>query len=445
MIRLDGFNEGTTLQELLQEISIMAELDHPNVIKVFEYFTGPTRDRSTRSLQVIMELCQGGELWDRFPKYESAPAAEKERWVFSILIQILRALAFMHDSVRIAHKDLKPENVLFLHRESESLRIIDFGLAEKFKMGQSKSDQQCGTPLFSAPEILSEKEFDFKVDVWSCGVMMYHMLENRGPFPAKTLTELKQMVCTNAYAIPRPGRNTRDLSSDCIDCCFRMLSRDPRDRPRASDVLKKDPWLLRMSRAVEDGGMISPGVCQILENYHRQSELKKAVYLFIVYFYFNASLNKLAEPVRVLFTYLDLNNTGRIQQEDIRQVLSRAGLHSRALAGGIAHSLCRRKGATDVAFSEFLAAICSIRISTRQHELIRLAFLAFDKGSKGYLLPADLVRVCAGGRDTSQDDELRQLISAEFPGRDRISYDDFLAKMRSVGATQGGDQLMGVA
>ena len=84
----------------------------------------------------------------------------------------------------------------------------------------------------SAPEILAEQEFDFKVDVWSCGVMMYHMLENKGPFPAKTLEELKRMVCTNAYTIPTPNKACPDISRDCIDCCFKMLSKDTRSRPK---------------------------------------------------------------------------------------------------------------------------------------------------------------------------------------------------------------------
>ena len=71
------------------------------------------------------------------------------------------------------------------------------GLAEQFGKGQKYSDIQCGTPLFSAPEILSEKQFDFRVDVWSAGVMMYHIILNQQPFPAKSMDQLKNMVCTN--------------------------------------------------------------------------------------------------------------------------------------------------------------------------------------------------------------------------------------------------------
>jgi len=98
-IKLDGFNEGSTLKELLEEIHIMADLDHPNVVKVFEYF------KSANKLQVILELCEGGELWDRFKKYErAADVGAKEQWIYMTVLQILRALAFMHDTVRIAHK-----------------------------------------------------------------------------------------------------------------------------------------------------------------------------------------------------------------------------------------------------------------------------------------------------------------------------------------------------
>ena len=76
------------------------------------------------------------------------------------------------------------------------LKIIDFGLAEKFARNQKTSNIACGTPLFSAPEILSQQQFDFRVDVWSAGVMFYHMLTGESPFMARSMDELKAKVCT---------------------------------------------------------------------------------------------------------------------------------------------------------------------------------------------------------------------------------------------------------
>ncbi|CAD7924488.1 unnamed protein product [Amoebophrya sp. A120] len=433
-IKLDGFNEGSTLNDLIEEINIMAELDHPNVIKVFEYFRGK------KQLDVIMELCEGGELWDRFKRYEKSDAVTKERWVYATVLQILRALAFMHDTVRIAHKDLKPENVLLVSPDSDTLKIIDFGLAEKFQKGQNVSDLQCGTPLFSAPEILRQQPFDFKVDVWSCGVLMYHMLENTGPFPAQTMEQLKKMVCTNAYKIPNPTRKTPGIPPDCVDCCLRMMCKNATDRPKASEVFQH-PWMTRMQAECAGDVKLSPGVCQILENFHNQSEIKKAIYLYIAYF--SNMSNKHAEPVRVLFSHLDKLNTGRIAQADIKDTLMRAGFESRAHAGAIAYSLCRRKNSAGVGYTEFLAAVCSIRISTKHHELIRQAFNAFDRRRKGNLEIEDLVALL--NHDKNQD-QVAQAIRQEFfqNGNNVLSYDDFFTKMRQVGATSAGDQLKAV-
>merc|ERR1712146_613308 len=90
--------------------------------------------------------------------------ATLEKWCYRVMLQILRALAFMHAGPRIAHKDLKPDNVLFAgnrHGSSDSLKIIDFGLAEAFG-NYEYGNFACGTPLFSAPEMLEGKLYDFK-------------------------------------------------------------------------------------------------------------------------------------------------------------------------------------------------------------------------------------------------------------------------------------------
>lgn len=446
-------NSGNSLNELLGEISMMSEIDHPSVLKVYEYYLTP------KEIRIILEIAEGGELWDHLKVHEKDPGPAKELWTYKVILQILRALAFMHNKPRIAHKDLKPENILFVSKDSDTIKVIDFGLAEAFSKGQKTSNQQCGTPLFSAPEILLEKRFDFRVDVWSAGVIMYHCLQSSAPFPAKTMAQLKEMVCDNKPPVPKyPG-----LSPECLDVCWRMMQK-VNDRPTASDILQHK-WFKIMGQKVEEAiTKISPGVVQILENYHRQPEIKKAIYYYVAYF---ANFGGYTEGIRQLFTHLDTANSGTLYQDDLKHLLMKAGL-KRSLAGGIAHSLCRRKdpcssgsdrvsgdSAPSVGYTEFVAAIISVRVATKHHEIIEQAFSTFDTGKKGYVLKEDFRNVFA---ITQRSNAEEKMINEIFLANDadgnpidkmmsedcRLDFATFLSFMQKTAQTSSGDSLKAV-
>ena len=142
----------------------MKFVDHPNIIKLFETF------EDTRFIYLVMELCQGGELFDRI----IAEGHFTEAQGAQIMKQILRCIFYLHSN-GIMHRDLKPENFLFVEAndpiEKSTLKIIDFGLSCKFKEGDFKKTK-AGTPYYVAPQVLAGK-YDQGCDVWSCGVIMY--------------------------------------------------------------------------------------------------------------------------------------------------------------------------------------------------------------------------------------------------------------------------------
>ena len=156
--------EGMKVEEILQEIESMATLDHPNVIKVYEYF----QDRD--SVSQIMEPCYGGELQDRINEvFQKGQPRYSEEFICDVMKQTLRALAFMH-SHHFMHKDLKPQNIMLVSKDSASIKVIDFGLAELFEPDQKHSDAFGGTLLYMAPEVFKLK-LEFKSDIWSAGVI----------------------------------------------------------------------------------------------------------------------------------------------------------------------------------------------------------------------------------------------------------------------------------
>merc|ERR1719238_1047777 len=149
-----------------QEIAIMKMMDHPNIIKLYETF------EDHRNIYLVMELCAGGELFDRI--IECGHFTEVQ--VAILMQQIIRAIYYMHEN-KVCHRDLKPENFLFMTKDpidKNLLKIIDFGLSCKFETGLVLSTK-AGTPYYVAPEVLSGK-YDHLSDMWSVGVIMYVIL-----------------------------------------------------------------------------------------------------------------------------------------------------------------------------------------------------------------------------------------------------------------------------
>ena len=218
--------EGMKVEEILQEIESMATLDHPNVIKVYEYF----QDRD--SVSQIMEPCYGGELQDRINDvYQKGKPSYSEDFVCDVMKQTLRALAFMH-SHNFMHKDLKPQNIMLVSKESASIKVIDFGLAELFEPDQKHSDAFGGTLLYMAPEVFKLK-LEFKSDIWSAGVIHYNLMTGDYPFMAtwplpkgKTMewwqTELARSICEDNF---RDNKRLKNWSTECNDLLRQMLEK----------------------------------------------------------------------------------------------------------------------------------------------------------------------------------------------------------------------------
>ena len=157
---------------LQRELEILKEVDHPNIIKLYEIY------EDQEYLHMVMEYCSGGELFDKV--IQKVHFSEKE--AASIMYKLFNAINHLH-SVHISHRDLKPENCLFdSHSEDAEIKIIDFGLSTKFGEDEESSMHTLvGTPYFVAPEVLL-KNYGPQCDIWSLGVIMFTLLVGHPPF-----------------------------------------------------------------------------------------------------------------------------------------------------------------------------------------------------------------------------------------------------------------------
>jgi calcium-dependent protein kinase len=165
-----------TLADLKAEINIMASLDHPNIVRIVEYF------ESKYSIYLILELLSGGELLDRL--YEQKDFHYSEKIACRHIHTILNAINHCHRH-NIAHRDLKLENFLFESRSDDAqLKLIDFGLSQYFQPEQIMH-KAVGTPYYVAPEVM-EGSYTAKCDIWSLGVITYMLLSGKLSYDSRS-------------------------------------------------------------------------------------------------------------------------------------------------------------------------------------------------------------------------------------------------------------------
>jgi calcium-dependent protein kinase len=187
---------------LLNEYYILKEIDHIHVIKIFELWQDDVY------YYIITEYLEGNELYKRI----SARKKFTEIDCAQIIKQILLALNYCHKG-NIVHRDLKPENILFETKDDDSIiKVVDFGFAEVFNPKKGLKDV-LGTPLFIAPEIISEKRYNAAADIWSLGVVTFFILSGKPPFDGDDRSELFETIKSGYFEFR--SRIWDYISDDC--------------------------------------------------------------------------------------------------------------------------------------------------------------------------------------------------------------------------------------
>ncbi|XP_076752178.1 SNF related kinase [Xylocopa sonorina] len=210
---------------LFQEVRCMKLVQHPNVVRLYEVIDTQTK------LYLILELGDGGDLYDYIMRHESGLTEEVAKTYFR---QIVRAISYCH-RLHVVHRDLKPENVVFFEKLG-TVKLTDFGFSNRFCPGQ-KLETSCGSLAYSAPEILLGDSYDAPaVDVWSLGVILYMLVCGQAPFQEANDSETLTMIMDCKYSIPP------HVSEDCKRLIARMLVREPEGRASLEQIAA-DPWL----------------------------------------------------------------------------------------------------------------------------------------------------------------------------------------------------------
>uniref|UniRef100_A0A671M229 SNF-related serine/threonine-protein kinase n=1 Tax=Sinocyclocheilus anshuiensis TaxID=1608454 RepID=A0A671M229_9TELE len=186
-IKLDTVATG----HLFQEVRCMKLVQHPNIVRLYEVIDTQTK------LYLILELGDGGDMFDYIMKHEEGLTEELAKKYFA---QIVHAISYCH-RLHVVHRDLKPENVVFFEKQG-LVKLTDFGFSNKFQPGK-KLTTSCGSLAYSAPEILLGDEYDAPaVDIWSLGVILFMLVCGQPPFQEANDSETLTMIMDCKYTVP---------------------------------------------------------------------------------------------------------------------------------------------------------------------------------------------------------------------------------------------------
>lgn len=217
-----NLNEGS-LAKLLREVKVMKQLDHPNVVKLFEVID--TED----TLFLVLEYAAGGEVFDFLVEH----GRMKEKVAREKFRQIVSAIEYCH-GLGIVHRDLKAENLLL--DADMNVKIADFGFSNFYEAGKPL-DTFCGSPPYAAPELFQGKKYEGpEVDVWSLGVILYTLVSGSLPFDGSNLKELRERVLRGKYRIPFY------MSTECEQLLKKFLVLVPSKRTSMRSMLTAE-WM----------------------------------------------------------------------------------------------------------------------------------------------------------------------------------------------------------
>ncbi|KAK4784572.1 hypothetical protein SAY86_018940 [Trapa natans] len=397
------------IEDVKREVQIMYHLTgQPNIVEL----KGAYEDK--QSVHLVMELCAGGELFDRI----IAKGHYTERAAASLLRTIVQIVHTFH-SMGVIHRDLKPENFLLLSKDEDSpLKATDFGLSVFFKPGDVFSDI-LGSAYYIAPEVL-KRRYGPEADIWSIGVMLYILLSGVPPFWAENENGIFNAIL--AGHIDFTSDPWPKISSGAKDLVKKMLNTDPSQRLTAFQVLNH-PWIKEDGEAPDTP--LDNAVLGRLKQFRAMNKFKKVALRVIAGCLSEEELRGLKE----MFKGMDTDNSGTITLEELKQGLSQQGTKLSEYEVKQLMEAADADGNGTIDYEEFITATMHMNRMDREEHLYT-AFQYFDKDNSGYITTEELEQAL---REFGMQDgkDIKEIISEVDGDEDgRINYDEFVAMMR---------------
>ncbi|KAF6174216.1 hypothetical protein GIB67_033748 [Kingdonia uniflora] len=407
------------IEDVRREVLILQHLTgQSNVVE----FKGAYEDK--QNVHLVMELCSGGELFDRIMErkiYSEHDAAV----IFRQIVNVVHECHFMG----VIHRDLKPENFLLASSNEDSpLKATDFGLSVFIEEGKVYRDI-VGSAYYIAPEVLG-RNYGKEIDVWSAGVILYILLSGAPPFWAETEKGIFSAILEGYVDFKSaPWPSISDTAKDLIQ---KMLTWNPKKRITAAKILEHQ-WMRELGGASDKP--IDSAVLTRMKQLTAMNKLKKLALKVI-------AENLTEEDIKGLqqmFNNMDTDGSGAITVEELKIGLSRLG--SKLTESEIKQLMDAADvdGSGSIDYIEFITATMH-RHRLQNEENLYKAFQFFDRDGSGFITRDELKQAMSHYETVDQTtiEEIIEDVDADKDGQ--INYEEFVAMMRKGTRDSEGKQ-----
>ena len=393
---------------LMREVNLMIKLDHPNIIKLYEVY------ENDKNIYLIMELCTGGELFDRIVENTENGVQFTEKQAANLFKQMMSAINYCHKN-GIVHRDLKPENLLYLNKDKNSpIKVIDFGMSKRFDSKHFMSEK-VGTAYYISPEVLNGK-YDEKCDIWSAGVILYIIICGYPCFNGDDDDEIFAAIQKGKINFPSPEWDS--ISNDAKELIKKMCC-SPNKRLTAEQVLN-ETWV--KDNAPNAGKALLPMKIDGFKNYSNSNKLRKAVLTYIASRLSEEEIKK----IKAIFETIDTDNDGKLSLEELKKAVSLTDGMKIEYIEQLFKSI-DTDNSGNIEYTEFISASIEKNVYLNEEKL-KEAFKLFDVDGSGKISRAEIEKVLHMEKQSKEIDAIMAKHDINKDGE--IDFQEFLTMMK---------------
>ena len=409
--------------EIKNEINILKKLDHPNIVKIYEFYD------TLSDFYIVTEYCKKGELYGYIKNYYS------ENQLAVLFYQVFSGLSYLHEK-HILHRDLKLENIMISEIEEDIntkekyfwIKIIDFGTAKIFKKNKNEK-AVVGSSYYIAPEVLKQK-YNEKCDTWSVGVILYMLICGRAPFDGKNDDEIIESIKIGEYNNKHPKLLSRSKEvQDLVSC---LLERKINKRLSAFDALNHPFFTKFNSRALfcNFNEKEIQSYLDNLLNYKFQSKFQQLVLAFVVH---NIPHSNETRIILKLFRFFNTKGNCKLTKKEL--IIGLYKFRDKNIVDqSIDDIFLMLDGDNNgyIEYEEFLRA-CIDKNNVLNNENLKYAFKFLDKDNSGTLSVDKIMNVFVKkGNQTLKDIFKHSIEEVDKDNDGIINFNDFRELMLRV-------------